>query len=149
MTDPTDATIGNTPRHLWVVGAIALLWNCTGAFDYTMTEARNASYMKAFTPEQLAYFYRLPIWVVATWALGVWGGVLGSLLLLLRSRWAVPIFALSLIAVILTFFHNFVLSDGVAVMGGLGGLLMPALVFAASVALLAYARGIARKGALR
>ena len=78
-----------TPKHLWVVGVLALLWNCMGAFDYVMTESRNASYLRGFTRQQLDYFFGFPAWVIACWAIAVWGGVAGSLLLLLRKRLAV------------------------------------------------------------
>ena len=138
-----------TPWHLWLLGVLALLWNSVGAFDYVMTETRNASYMSTFTPEQLAYFYGFPSWVVATWALSVWGGVLGSLLLLLRKRWAVPVFGVSLATMILTSFYSLVLTDGLAVMGGAGGLVFTAVIFVIAVALLVYARILARNRVLR
>ena len=34
-----------TPVHLWVVGILALLWNCFGAYDYTMSHMRNMDYL--------------------------------------------------------------------------------------------------------
>ena len=137
------------PWHLWVVGVVALLWNAMGALDYTMTETRNAAYMKDFTAEQLAYFYSFPKWVVATWALSVWGGVAGSVALLLRSRWAVPIFTLSLATMAITFTHNFVLTDGLAVMGGAAALAFTAAIIAVGVGLVSYSRWVDRKGFLR
>ena len=149
MNETSDMASVKTPVHVWMVGVVALLWNSVGAFDYTMTELRSTTYMSAFTPEQVAYFNAFPKWAIATWALGVWGGVLGSLALLLRKRWAVPVFAVSLAATTLTFFYNFVLSNGVAVMGGMTALLFPALIFVIGVVLLAYSRGLSRKGILR
>ncbi len=83
-----------------------------GALDYTMTETRNASYMNDFTPEQLAYFYSFPKWVIATWAISVWGAVVGSIALLVRQRVALPIYAVSLATMVITFVHNFVLANG-------------------------------------
>jgi hypothetical protein len=138
-----------TPSHLWIVGVLSLLWNGMGAFDYTMTETRNAFYMKDFTPEQLAYFYSFPKWVIATWALSVWGGVLGSIALLLRRRWAIPVFAASLATMVITFVHNFVLTNGLAVMGGAGALVFSAAIVAIGIALVVYSRLLARKGVLR
>jgi hypothetical protein len=137
------------PWHLWVAGALALLWNGMGAFDYVMTQTRNASYMSSFTPEQLAYFYGFPKWVVATWALSVWGGVLGSILLLLRKRWAVPVIAVSLVTFLVTAFYNLVLTDGLAIMGGVGGLVFSGVIFLIAAALLIYSRRLARDGVLR
>lgn len=148
MNNPSSDPVVVTPRHVWIVGVLALLWNSVGAFDYLMTESRNQAYMSKFTPEQLAYFYAFPMWVIFTWALSVWAGVLGSVLLLLRKRWAVPVFTISLAALLLTFFYNYVLTNGVAVMGGVGGLLFSAVIFVIAVALLVYARALARKGVL-
>ncbi|MBN8803989.1 MAG: hypothetical protein J0H81_02595, partial [Sphingopyxis terrae] len=78
-----------TPWHLWVVGAVSLVWNAFGAMDYVMTKIQNPDYLAAFTPEQQAWFTGFPVWANAGWALGVWGSVIGSLLLLVRSRHAV------------------------------------------------------------
>lgn len=147
MTASTEAL--KTPWHLWLVGVLALLWNSAGAFDYLMTQTRNPSYMSSFTPEQLAYFYGFPKWAIATWALSVWGGVLGALLLLLRRRLAVPVFAVSLAAMLITFFHNYVLTDGLAVMGGAAGLIFTAVIVATGVALLLYAKFLAGRQLLR
>ena len=66
----TQAT--QTPRHLWIVGIVALLWNLIGAMDYIMTQTRNEAYMDQFTPEQLEFFYGFPVWLIAFWALAVW-----------------------------------------------------------------------------
>lgn len=148
MNQSTSASAVAVPRHLWVVGVLALLWNSIGAFDYVMTESRNDAYMSQFTPEQRAYFYAFPAWVVATWALAVWGGVLGSILLLLRKRWAVPVFAVSLATMVITTIYNFVLTSGVEVMGT-GGAIFSAVIFAIAVALYLYARRLARAGVLR
>jgi len=137
-----------TPWHLWLVGVLALLWNSIGAFDYLMTQTRNASYMGQFTPEQLAYFYAFPAWVVSTWALSVWGGVLGSLLLLLRTRWAVTVFGVSLVTMVITTIYNFALTNGADVMGAFG-VIFSVVIFAIAVALFLYARHLARVGVLR
>ncbi|MEJ2402277.1 MAG: hypothetical protein P8Y52_12925 [Xanthomonadales bacterium] len=107
----------STPWHLWVIGIIALLWNAVGAFDYLATKLQYEAYMSAFSQEQLDYFYGLPTWVVACWAVGVWGALLGSLALLLRKAWAVWLFGASILGMAGTTIHNFVLTDGAAVMG--------------------------------
>lgn len=145
-SDPKQGFV--TPKHLWVAGVLALLWNSVGAFDYVMTETRNPSYMGSFTPDQLAYFYGFPAWVTAAWALAVWGGVLGSVLLLLRKRLAVPVFGVSLAAMMLTSLYNFVLSNGLAVMGR-DAAVFSAVIFVIAVALLVYSRRLARAGVLR
>ena len=49
----------------------------------------------------LAWIDAFPIWAQFGWGLGVWGGLAGSVLLLLRSRWAVWAFGLSLLGAVL------------------------------------------------
>lgn len=147
MSEDTAGSVGRTPLHLWIVGTLALLWDGVGAFDYLMTQTQNESYMSQFTPEQLEYFYGFPAWVVAFWALAVWGGLLGAVLLLLRKRLAVPVLLVSFLSVIVTFIHNFLLSEGAEVMGA-GGVAFSGLIFVVALGLWLYARFMARKEVL-
>ena len=87
------------PWHLWVVGVLSLLWNSGSAYDYVMTNIRDASYLERLdvAAEVMQAIDAMPIWAMAGWATGVWCAVAGSLLLLLRSRFAVHAFAASLL----------------------------------------------------
>ncbi|MFV8816780.1 hypothetical protein [Haliea sp. E17] len=138
-----------TPWHLWLVGVLALLWNAVGAIDYVMTQTRNEQYMSAFSEEQLAFFYGLPAWVVACWATAVWGGVVGSLLLLARRRLAVPVFLLSLLTMVATSVHNYLLSNGLEVMNDPFALWFSGAIFVIAVLLFAYAAWLSRRNVLR
>lgn len=136
-----------TPRQLWVIGAIAVLWNAMGAFDYTATHLRLEWYMSAFTPEQLEYFYGFPAWAVAAWALGVWGSFVGSIALLLRKSWAVWSFGVSIAGLVCTTLYNFVLTDGAAIMGS-DAVAFTAIIWAIALFLFFYARAMAKRGVL-
>lgn len=144
----SEIRTGVTPRHVWIVGGLSLVWNAFGAFDYTMTQTKNESYMQAFTPEQLDFFYGLPAWVVACWAIAVWGGLVGSILLLLRKKAAVWLFLASLIGMVVTAVQNFVFSNGLEVMGDAFSLIFTAMIFLISVALFLYSRAMAQRGVL-
>lgn len=148
MTETPDTRVQGTPRHLWVVGIIALLWNAMGAMDYIMTQTRNEAYMSQFSPEQLEFFYGFPGWAVAAWAIAVWGGVLGAVLLLLRKRFAVPVFLASLVGMVITSFQNYVLSNGMEVVGDAFVLAFTVVIFVVAVALYFYARAMQKRGVL-
>ena len=105
------------PVHLWIVGIIAVLWNAMGAFDYTATQMKLDFYMANFTQEQLEFFYGFPAWVDASWAIAVWSSLLGSILLFARKALAAWLFGLAILGMAITSVHNFVMTDGVAVMG--------------------------------
>jgi len=147
VSEEQATTTLRTPWHLWLVGVLALLWNAMGAFDYLMTETRNEGYMGQFTPEQLEYFYGFPAWVVAFWAIAVWGGVLGAIFLLLRNRFAVGTFLVSFLAMVVTMIRNYLLSDGLEVTG-VSGLVFTAVIFVVSLFLYLNSRAMRSKGAL-
>lgn len=103
----------STPWHVWAVGLVTLLWHAGGAFDYTMTQMRNMEYLQTAADGagvplavMLEYFTDWPVWADAAWAFGVWGAVAGSLLLLFRSRFALPAFYVSIAGLALTTFHT-------------------------------------------
>ena len=146
MTDETSMT-KSTPWHLWAVGLVSLLWNGYGGYDYVMTQTNNAAYLAQFTPEQRAYFDSFPMWMEVVWAVGVWGAVLGSVLLLLRSKWAFHAFLASLIAFAASVVYGQT-SGGAAVMGTTG-MVFSAAIFLLGLGFVMYSRMMTRKGVLR
>ena len=149
MAESLSAAPARAPWHLWVVGGLSLVWNAMGALDYTMTETRNAAYLKSMTPEQLAYLESFPAWAVAIWAIAVWGALLGSLLLLSRKCHATPVFVVSFVAMLGTMIWSYGVSDGARVMGGAGAVVVSGAVFVVALALWFYARTMDRRGVLR
>lgn len=136
-----------TPWHLWVIGVLTLVWNAIGAFDYLATQLQLEDYMAAFTPEQLDYFYGFPAWLVAFWALAVWSALAGSLALLFRSRLAVALFLISLVAMIVTSIHNFVFTNGAEVMEQ-AGVIFSIVIAVVAVLLVLYSRAMAARHVL-
>ena len=135
------------PKHLWIIGIISLLWNMMGAFDYLMTQTENESYMAKFEQAQLDYFYNFPTWLVVFWALAVWGSVLGSILLLMRKRLAVPVFMASFVSMVITAIYNFGFSSGMDVMGSTG-LGFTVVIFFVALGLWLYARAMHVRGVI-
>ena len=144
-----QAVSARTPAHLWIVGALSLLWNCFGCYDYLMTNLRNQAYLSQFTADQLAYFDSLPAWLTAFWALGVWGGLAGSILLLMRSRHAVLVYGLSLVgAVVGLGYQMFMTAMPASMKEGMMGM-MPWVIILIAAFLLWYAWTAEKKGLLR
>lgn len=143
----TEAQTTKTPRHLWIVGIVAILWNLIGALDYLMTQTANEAYMSKFTPEQLDFFYGYPTWLVALWATAVWGGVLGSVLLLTRKKFAAPVFAVSFVCMLVTTIYNYGFAGGADVMGG-SGVFFSAVIFVVALVLAVYSCRMAKNGVL-
>lgn len=135
-----------TPASFWIIAVLSLLWNLFGCYDYLMSKLSPASYFASMgmNADDVAYMAALPAWLTAFWALGVWGSLAGSLLLLARSRHAVAAFALSLIGLAVSqlsqafWFHP--------PMEAPLGLVLT--VWSALVFFLIYARSMAAKGVL-
>jgi len=150
MSDPGARTeaAAKTPLHLWIIGSLALFWNAVGAFDYVATQFRLEGYMSQFTQQQLDYFYGIPAWAVAAWAIAVWFAVFGSLALLLRRRAAYALFLISLVAMVASTVHSFVLSNGAEIMGQ-AGMIFSGVIFVIGVLLLWYSKAMMSRGVLR
>jgi hypothetical protein len=108
----TDTTKAATPWHLWAVGGISLLWNGFGGYDFVMSVTQGETWWRAsgMTQPMIDYFNAMPNWMYVPWVLGVWGAVAGSILLLLRSRFAVHAFALSLLGAVGNLLYGLVIA---------------------------------------
>ncbi|HRF84429.1 MAG TPA: hypothetical protein PLO34_08405, partial [Pseudoxanthomonas sp.] len=76
------------------------------------------------------------------------GGVLGALSLLLRRRWAVPMFAISLLALLVQMVGGYAVTPAWAAYGA-AGLAMPALLLVVALLQWNYARRCRVRGWLR
>ena len=149
-----DMETTRTPIHLWIVGVIATLWNGFGCFDYFMTRTKGAAYIESMMPTidgdaMMAYINSFPIWAAFGWGLGVWAGLVGSILLLVRHRWAVAVLGLSLIGAVIGIGYQLANPVGIVeVSQGVNGM-MSYIIIVIAVALFVYARAMQRKGVLR
>lgn len=133
------------PAHLWIVGAVTLLFNAMGIVSYLTTKFGMLAEM-GLTPDQIAFMESYPAWISAFWALGVWGAFGGSLLLLARSRWAVPVMVVALIGLVGTTLGNYGVLD---VPPGMQAPALDVAIWAVTLFLLVYARRMAKAGVLR
>ena len=96
----------NTPTWFRAVAVVALLWNLLGCFAF-FSDLRLSPADLAKLPEaQQALYAARPGWAVAATAVSVFGGVLGSIGLLLGKKWALPVFVLSLLGRVHPCFHG-------------------------------------------
>ena len=81
MFEAKGTTTPGRPWHLWLIGIIGGLWSAMGVVSFLLTQMKVEAVMSRFPPQQRAYFESFPWWVVAFWAISVFGGVIGCLLL--------------------------------------------------------------------
>jgi hypothetical protein len=140
---------GRTPAHLWIIGIFALLWNGYGCYEYLMMQTGNAAYMAKIPADQMAYMEGLPGWLAAFWALGVWGGLIGAVLLLIRNRLAVWAFGLSFIGALVGMgYQMFVATMPASMTAGMMAY-MPWVIIIVAAFLLWYSWSEEKKGTIR
>lgn len=136
------------PVWFWVVSAIALVWNLMGCGAYLAQVMMPDSVIAALPDAERELYSRYPAWSKAVFALAVWGGALGSLLLLLRKRLAFPVLIVSLVAILVQMYHSLFVAGSMEVYGP-GAAVMPAMVILIGIFLVWFAKMGGAKGWLR
>ena len=135
-----DKTAGGPHWSFWAIGAVALIWNVMGIMNFFWQ--MNPDALAAMPESHRSIVEGRPAWATGAFALAVFGGALGCLLLLLRKSAAFYLFAASLVGVIVQMIPSFgrtgsTASDIVLTM------LMP---LAVAVFLIWYSKQAERKG---
>ncbi len=99
-----DETIKRAHWSFWLISVLALLWNLGGAINYLMQT--NIEFVVSLPETHKAIIKSRPFWATGGFAIGVFGGAIGCLLLLLRKSLAFYVLIASLIGVIVTMFHT-------------------------------------------
>ena len=139
-----DMTNSTAPKWLTATAVLALVWNAMGCMAYLADVRMTPEEIAALPAVQQQLVAARPAWAVAATAVAVWAGLLGSLGLLLRRRWAFPVFVASLIGVLVQDYALFLVSR---LTGGIGivPLVLQALVLLIAVLLVMLARrGVAQ-----
>jgi hypothetical protein len=98
----TDALYSPRPlaRWYWLGAIAALLFMIVGCAGFVIDVTTNPMSLPL---DQRALALARPMWMVAAYAIAVWVGLAGALMLLLRRKLAQPLMLVSLIAAIVTF----------------------------------------------
>jgi len=124
----SNKTVSGVHWSFWVIGAIALIWNVMGVINFFVQ--MNPDVLDAYRESERAIIEGRPAWATGAFAIAVFGGALGCVLLLMRKSAAYYVFIASLLGVIVTMIHTL----GVGIDFGLGeilGIILMPLVMAA------------------
>lgn len=154
MTDETETDARESshktspPVWFWVISIIALLWFLMDMSAFVMRVLMTDDVIKAM-PENQQHLYRnIPLWVNIVFAGEVFSGALGCVGLLLRTKWALPLFAVSILGVLSQTFHVYFLSDAISAMGT-PAVVMPMLAILIGIGMIVLAKSAISKGWLR
>lgn len=100
-THLTDLQAPTAPPAWFRVAAIlSVLWEALGCFMYVSQVSVDPATLPL---DQRALWEATPAWSIGAYAVGVWVGLAGSILLLNRRKVAVPALLVSLVAVAIQF----------------------------------------------
>ncbi len=105
------------PLWFTIVSVILLLWGLAGCASFYVHFAYGTEMDPNATDWDRAYYAALPMWLNVVYGVAVGAGLLGSIALLAKSKWAVTLYTVSLIAVIVQFGYIFLGTDIIAVKG--------------------------------
>ena len=139
-----DVTVA-VPGWYRVVAIVALLWNLMGCAAFAMEIFAPEMVLKTMTAEQQEWARSIPGWIYVVYGVAVFTGVAGSLGLIIRKGWSVPLFAVCLAAVLVQMGYSFIIAGGIEVLGTVD-LIMPAVVIVLAGILLWFSWSARDKG---
>lgn len=88
----------------WLITLLGLLWNAGGIANYMMQ--MKPEFVASMPETHQAIINSRPAWATGGFAVGVFGGFIGCLLLLLRKPLAGMAFMISLMGIFVTMIHS-------------------------------------------
>ncbi len=110
----------------WVISTIMLIWNVMGCINFLMQ--MNPEMINAYRETEQAIISGRPLWATIAFAVAVFGGALGCLLLMLKKSVAFYFFIVSLLGVIITMIHTLGVDTQFSMAELVGFVLMPIVV---------------------
>ena len=96
------------PRWYWIAAVASLLFMAVGCWGYLVDVTTDPATLPI---DQRNMVMARPIWQVGAYAMAVWVGLLGTLLLLARRKASEPLLLVSLVAAAFTFLPYLTVPD--------------------------------------
>ena len=100
----------------WVICIAALIWNIMGSINFIIQ--MNPGMVANYPEAAQSLITSRPLWATIGFAIAVFGGVFGDVLLLLKRSVAFYFFVVSFVCVIVANIHTFKVTDAVDIWVG-------------------------------
>ena len=132
-------------KGFWLVAVLALIWNLIGVAMFWMQVNMSAEALAAMTEQQRHVYEATPMWLNVAFAIAVFGGVLGAIGMLMGKRWAVTMFFVSLLALLVQMIGAYLVTPAWDAYG-VAGLVMPAVLIVIALLFWRYAQKCVVRG---
>ena len=142
-------TARRLPVGLRVLAALGVAWNVFGIVQWSGQVFATPTMLmaKGMTQAQATLYAALPAWMTTVFAIGVFGGTVGALLLLAGRRAATTALAVSLVGYVALYIGD--ITEGVFAAFGVPQVIILSTVVAIAVGLFTLALHADRRGWLR
>ncbi|QLE01557.1 hypothetical protein HX109_08255 [Galbibacter sp. BG1] len=129
MIDENEVKI---PIWFWIIAIFALIWNLMGIGSFIGLMSASKDSLLAYPDVEQELFRGYPTWVEVVYAVATLSGVLASIALLLRQRWAKLLFGLSLVAIIIQMIYNLIAITSLEIFSP-EAVILPVFIVAAAI----------------
>lgn len=138
----------NKPHTLfWVIAVIALLWNLIGVGFFTLESFMMSDEILAtMTDAQRSIREQAPTWQTYTYGIATIGGLLASILFILKRKLSVILFGVSLLCILINMCYDWFALDVGNVLGAMEGYVMPLIIVVLGIIFYFYSKGADQKG---
>lgn len=130
-----ETTTSKAPKWFLGVAIAAIIWNLLGVLAYIGQMMMTPEALAQLSAEEQALFENTPTWATSAFAVAVWGGAIGSLLLLLKKKASRLVLIISFIGILVQMAHSFFMSNNFEIYGP-GAMVMPIMVLLIGLALI-------------
>lgn len=99
------------PAWFWIIAVLITFWNAAGVFNYINQVTMSEEALAALDERMRMYLTNRPAWATGSFAIAVWAGLFGSIGLIIKRSWAIPLFVISLIGVVLSLVADFTANE--------------------------------------
>lgn len=110
----------------WVISIFMLVWNFMGCANFIMQ--MDPEVISAYREAEQAIIQDRPLWATLGFAISVFGGALGCVLLLLKRHVAFYVFVISLVGTVAAVAHSLLIGINYGVGEIIGIIVMPVAI---------------------
>jgi hypothetical protein len=133
-------TTTKPPVAYWIIASIAVLWNLMGVGAFASDLMVTPELISKMEPAMQEMYNNNPMWLKVVYGIATITGLLGSIGLLLRKNWAIPLFLISLITVFIQMTYSMLGTNAIEAVGTTGAVVFPIIVIIIAAFLWYYAK---------
>jgi len=115
--------LSNPPKWFWFAAGSALLWNLIGVTTYIVSVTMSADAIAALSEAEQRLRDATPAFVTGAYATAVFAGTFGAMFLLLRRKWAVSAYSVSLVCLLVQFGYMLLAMNIITATGAVSAIL--------------------------